>query len=113
MKGKILVVDDERLILLTIERALTKIGFQIFKAANLPDLEAVISRESPFDLLLTDVYLEDTNADDIITRVRAGSPNVKILRMSGAAEVKKGGDFIEKPFRIDALREKVQSLFEA
>lgn len=109
MKAKILVVDDERLILTTIERALGKLDYAIHTAASMKDLDTVLDK-APFDLLLTDVYLEDAQAEDIIAKVRSCSPLVKILRMSGSGTVGKGEDFLEKPFRLESLRDKVRQI---
>ena len=107
MGASILVVDDEPLILKTIERALAKMGYRVATAQNLSELQDQLVN-APFDLLLTDVYLEDAHASDIIQKVRGVSPLVKVLRMSGSGSLAKGDDFIEKPFLIDKLREKIR-----
>jgi len=110
MPLKILIVDDERLILSTIERALSKVGYEVFSASNLKEVDAIIS-QGPFDLLLTDVYLEDAVADDIIARVQSASPQLKVLRMSGSG-TRGGTNFLEKPFKIDELRMRVREILD-
>lgn len=103
---KILVIDDEPLIVMTIERALDKIGYSVFTARNLKELDEALS-ESPFDLLITDIFMEEDTVDNIIARVRKRSPMVRIIRMSGSLNAEDAPDFIEKPFRLEDLREKV------
>ncbi|GAB4484265.1 MAG: hypothetical protein OHK006_08100 [Thermodesulfovibrionales bacterium] len=110
MPPKILIVDDERLILSAIERALAKVGYEIFAASNLKEVGTLLSK-GPFDLLLTDVYLEDAVADDIIAAVRTCSPRLKVLHMSGSGS-RVAPNFVEKPFKIDELRERVRSILD-
>lgn len=110
MPPKILIVDDERLILSSIERALRKVGYEIFTASNLKEVGTLLSK-GPFDLLLTDIYLEDAVADEIIAAVRPSSPRLRVLRMSGSG-ARLEADFLEKPFKIDELRERVRNILD-
>jgi DNA-binding NtrC family response regulator len=109
MANKILVVDDEALILMAVERALVRVGYVVEKARNMGELGEAL-RNAPFDLLITDVYLEGGTLDEVVDRVRAASPAVKVLKMSGATNKGKGGNFIEKPFSIKTLRQRVKDI---
>lgn len=109
MAEKILVIDDEPLILTTIERALSKVGYVISKAQNMKELYAAL-KDAPFDMLITDRYMEEDFLDNIIERVKKTSPSIKILKMSGSAHDNQSKNFIEKPFRIDKLRKKVRDI---
>ncbi len=108
MSRKILVIDDEVLILNTVEKALTKVGYMVIRAQNSLELDAAV-REAPFDLLITDLHMENESADDIVRRVKQTSPAVRVLFMSGSTGSAGADDFIEKPFRLDELREKVRT----
>jgi two-component system cell cycle sensor histidine kinase/response regulator CckA len=109
MTGKILVVDDEPLILTAVERALSKVGHAIVKAQNMAEIEAALGR-GPFDLLITDVYMQEATSESIIEKVREGSPEVKVLRMSGSLNRDNSVAFIEKPFSIADLRTRVKDI---
>ncbi len=111
MAEKILVVDDDALILTAIERALAKIGYSINRAQNMEELDEAL-KGGPFDLLITDIYMDGGSLDEVIDRVRATSPSVKILRMSGSSARGRGEGFIEKPFSIDALRKRVRVILD-
>lgn len=111
MTKKILAVDDERLILITISRALTKIGYTVVTALNMDELAAALL-QAPYDLLITDVHMEGDTVENIIERVQRTSPSLKVIRISGSAESRGEGNFIEKPFRIDELREKVGKVLD-
>jgi DNA-binding NtrC family response regulator len=110
MSRKILVVDDEDLILAAVERALAKVGYSVFCARDMEEIGAFIGN-APFDLLITDIYVrEGGSLGEILETVKAASPAVKVLRMSGSAGRGEDDDFIEKPFSIEALREKVKNI---
>jgi DNA-binding NtrC family response regulator len=109
MGEKILVVDDEPLILTAVERALVRVGYSIARAQTMEELGEVL-KDGPFDLLITDIYMEGGSLDEVIERVRRTSPSVKVLKMSGAAAGRRTGHFIEKPFNIEALRKKVKDI---
>ncbi|MBI5640711.1 MAG: response regulator [Nitrospirae bacterium] len=109
MAGKILVVDDEPLILTAVERALSKVGHGITKAQNMKELDEAL-RLAPFDLLITDVYMEDETSDTIIEKVRQTSPGIRVLRMSGSLGRDHYENFIEKPFSIETLRRRVNDI---
>jgi DNA-binding NtrC family response regulator len=108
MSGKILVIDDELLILNTVEKALTRVGYAVAKAQNMEQLGAAL-REAPFDLMITDLHMEEDTVENIIERVKQASPGVKVLRMSGGSNRTDADNFIEKPFKLEELREKVRS----
>ncbi len=104
------MVDDEDLILAAVERALAKVGYSIFCARDMKELDHAL-RNGPFDLLISDIYIrEGGSLGEVIEKVMKTSPAVKILRMSGSAEHESAGAFIEKPFSIEALRKKVKEI---
>ena len=110
MAQKILVVDDEDLILAAVERALAKVGYYVYCARDMAEIGEVIGN-APFDLLITDVHVrEGGTLGEIVKAVKAVSPAVRVLRMSGVAGGEEAYDFIEKPFSIAALREKVRDI---
>jgi DNA-binding NtrC family response regulator len=109
MSPKILVVDDESLILTAVERALLKVGYRVFSAVNMEELGTMLAA-APFDLLITDINLVEETVDYVIQRVREGSPSVKILLMSGGSHQNRQHHFIEKPFSINGLRQTVKNI---
>jgi len=111
MPVKILVVDDEPLILTAVERALTRVGYEVSRACSRKDLDDCL-KSAPFDLLITDVYMEEDSVEQIISRVRASSPGVKVLKMSGSVNKEQCANFIEKPFSIESLRKRVREILD-
>ncbi len=111
MAEKILIVDDDALILTAVERALAKVGYSISRAQNMEELGKAL-KGGPFDLLITDVYMDGGSLEEVVGMVRSSSPSVKVLRMSGSAAREGDRDFIEKPFSIDALRKRVRVILD-
>ena len=109
MSKKILIIDDEALILTAVERALAKVGYLTVKARNMKELDEVMVH-GPFDLLITDVHLDEDSMEDIVKRVKESSPSVPVLMMSGSENIGKFRHFIEKPFSIEGLRNKVKDM---
>lgn len=109
MSNKILVIDDEPLILIAVERALSRVGHTITTAKNIKEIVSALDN-APYDLLITDIHLEEDSVDAIIEKVKETSPAVRIILMSGSTKKDNYQHFIEKPFKIAALREKVTEI---
>ena len=111
MKEKILVVDDEPLILNTISRALSKRGYSVRTA---PDAESFLDelKHEPADLLIMDINLGKQSSETLVGRIRQLSPQAKMLFISGVTPESSIAHFLEKPFDIEALREKVREILD-
>ncbi len=111
MAEKILIVEDEILILKSIERTLQKVGYKIFKAADKDELKAVL-KNAPFDLLILDLHIKDLSTDEIIKKVKNSSPGLKVLQISGSLNEGESQYFLQKPFRIEELRKRVREILD-
>lgn len=109
MSKKILVIDDEALILIAVERALSKAGYIVSTAKNMRELDTAF-KDAPFDMVITDLHMEEDTAENIIEKVKKTSPSVKVLKMSGTVNRDGSYNFLEKPFRIEELRKKVKDI---
>lgn len=108
---RILVVDDEPLILRTVERALSKKGYDV-RCAQSADEFLLLLNEEKADLLIMDVNLDNVNSETLLDRVSELSPQSKVLFMSGLLPDVGKAHFIEKPFKIDALRDLVRNILD-
>lgn len=73
MGRKILVVDDEPSILMTLELVLKGEGFDVQTASSSREAKAAIAQDA-FDLVLTDVSLETTTAGYEVVRAAKQRP---------------------------------------
>ncbi|MCP4679921.1 MAG: response regulator [Deltaproteobacteria bacterium] len=116
---KILVVDDEDDIRLLISRVLTDKGYTVVAAAR--GLEAIqkVQSEKP-DMLVLDAMLPEVHGFDICKKIKGSSKygHIPVIMISAiyrgwryAQDLKDSygvDDFIEKPFKINELLEKVE-----
>jgi len=87
--ARILIVDDEPGILLLLERMLHKAGHETTLANN--GKEAVRRlEEAPFDVVLTDLIMPESEGIETIATVRKRWPGVKIIAMSGGGRQSPG-----------------------
>jgi len=111
MPEKILVIDDEPLILSSIERALSRVGYEVVTAADMKGfLGALTSRK--FDLIIMDLHMKDIDTNELMKEAQKKAPDVKFLTVSGSTPAKNSKHFLQKPFKIDALREKVREILD-
>lgn len=107
---KILVVDDEPLVLSTIERVLVKSGYIVVPTSTERDFLDALTKDR-YDLLIMDMHIGFMSPDVFIKKVRELSPDSKILTISGSYPSGiEGESFLQKPFKIDDLRQKVRAL---
>lgn len=109
MNEKILVIDDEPLILATIERALIKIGYAVKATSHAAEFIDTLSSDT-FALLIMDVHLGGIDKDNLMDKVKELSPQAKILVISGSIEGLPGRYYLPKPFKIDELRQRVREI---
>ena len=110
MKARVLVVDDERLIRGSLERAFESAGHQAEAADSIAAAGAALGR-TRFDLVIADLKLPDGSGLDLVRRIVAESPETKIVVITAhgtvdvAVEAMKLGafDFVNKPFELDEL----------
>lgn len=125
--GRILVIDDEPPIRQLVRRSLEPRGHEVLEAG---DGEAGIRlfRDSPVDLVVTDLIMPEKEGIETILELRELDPGVKILVISGGLSfggrsVDKQGPLMDaealgasaslaKPFDVTTLVEMVEDLLE-
>jgi len=114
----ILVVDDEPLIRWSLSETLADSGHQIVEAGDgSAAVRAVTSSSRPFDVVLLDFRLPDSNDLTLLSRLRRLAPNSRIIMMTafGTPEMTQGAldlgaaKVVSKPFEISDLASLVQS----
>jgi CheY-like chemotaxis protein len=114
----VLVVDDEKAILLLLRVALTPGRFRVVVAPNGTEALAAARQAAP-DLLITDVSMPGLTGYELARRLRADHRDIKVLYISGypindeaASEFVENSAYLQKPFRLEALMTAVQSLLD-
>ena len=87
---RLLLVEDEFLIRLTLAESLQDAGYEVVEAEDADEAMAHIS-ERPVDLLLTDIQLPGpVNGNELAKRVRAVLPELPVIFMTGRPEPGEG-----------------------
>lgn len=86
-KARILLVDDEPLVLKMLHAFLSSQGYQVTCAPGGHDALAVIERQhSSIDLLITDIRMPDMNGIRLLEAVRQLHPSLPVLLMTGYSD---------------------------
>lgn len=117
----ILFVEDEAAIMHMGAVMLEKLGYKVLPV-NSPEeaLQIAGTHGGPINLLITDVIMPGMNGHDLAIRLRAANPDMKILFMSGytsdilseRGELGQDLHFLQKPFTITTLDEKIRETLQ-
>ncbi|MCI3951041.1 MAG: response regulator [Burkholderiales bacterium] len=110
---KLLIVDDDADMRLSLKLALEMAGYDALVAADGREALA-IQKQRPADILITDIFMPDTDGFEVIDAVRRGFPQTKILVVSGGARLAKREYLLDaalmdvdavlkKPFDVETL----------
>jgi two-component system response regulator AtoC len=108
--AKLLLVEDERLVRITVRDALARAGYQVTDLADGAAALRAVEAER-FDIVLTDVRLPGVDGIALFRRIRQLHPESAVLLFTAHAElhdaiavIREGArDYIEKPFEMDEL----------
>lgn len=106
----VLLVDDDPTIRLMLERTLHKHGYSVVCAANGQEALTWVKR-SRFRLVITDIFMPDSDGLDLIMACTAGHPAMPILAISGGGRLG-GPDAFLKPARLLGSRRTLAKPFE-
>jgi DNA-binding NtrC family response regulator len=119
MKGRLLIVDDERGIVIALKGLFTKEGYEVETAESGEEaLEKV--KAGLFHVIITDLSMKGMSGLDLLRQVRELDPQCAVLMITAygnqriAVEAMKAGaeDYLPKPFDNDELRLKVRKVME-
>ena len=119
--NKVLIVDDEPNILISLEFLLTKGGFKVFVARNGAEALDIIKRELPAIVVL-DIMMPDVDGYEVCQFIK-GTPepeHIKVVFLSAKSKEEDiakgyalGADlYLTKPFSTRNLMKEIKSLNE-
>jgi len=118
--AKILIIDDDELILNALSNLLHHAGHTLFITADGPRSIDLYFEHMP-DVVILDVGLPTTSGLDVLENIRQINPEAKVIMISGyttakaIAEAKQKGAFafLEKPFEIKTLINLITSIVQS
>ncbi len=112
-------MDDEDRILDAGKKMLAALGYKVMVAGSGKQAIEVFKEEhGEIDMVILDMIMPGVGGGEVYDRIKAISPNVKVLLSSGysidgqAEKILKRGcnGFIQKPFNIKELSEKIREI---
>lgn len=115
---RILVVEDNKLILETIAQSLTREGYEIIKAMDGKECLKLLD-DNNFDLLITDLYMPFINGLELLSMLQEqGRKTMPVLVLSAGGNEDNvlkafemgADDFMIKPFSLSELNFRIRKL---
>ncbi|MBR0596310.1 HD domain-containing phosphohydrolase [Sinanaerobacter chloroacetimidivorans] len=108
--SKVLVVDDEKSMRITLSEFLSNDGYE---TASAPDAQSALKmiEEEEFDIILTDIIMPKISGIELLSQIREKSQTVQVIIMTGeptvdtAVKAVQSGanDYLTKPIKRDVL----------
>lgn len=119
MKGNILVVDDEQIVLKSCERILLPEGYSVDIATSAKEALSLLDRNL-YDLIITDIKMPEMDGIEFMRLVRAKNPDINIVVITGypsQESIKEALslriiDYLPKPFSPTHLIEVTNNAIE-
>ena len=117
---KILIVEDDPAVVITLTAALEAEGYTVAEAHSAEQAMERLDGED-FPVVLTDIYMERKTGLDVLHRARALNPSCSVIVMTGKGSLEtviestRGGafEYLSKPFSVERLLETVRGALRA
>lgn len=119
MKGHILIVDDEEIVLRSCQRILRGEDYEIDVTSDGFSALGMVN-EKDYDVLILDIMMPKMDGIEVLRRVKEARPEIEVLMITGLNEIgtavkamKLGAfDYLPKPFEPEDLQLLVARAFE-
>jgi DNA-binding NtrC family response regulator len=119
MSARILIADDEEIVIRSCLRILEGDEFQVEAVQDGREALRKIE-ENPYDVLILDIMMPNMDGLEVLRRVKETHPNVDVIMITGLSQIDTAVqamklcafDYISKPFEPDELKLVVQRALE-
>ncbi|MFA7384110.1 MAG: response regulator [Desulfurivibrionaceae bacterium] len=110
-----LIVDDDQMILSTVEQCMETIGYSCSTAISAEDALKILAEKS-FSLMITDLQMGGMNGIELTKLAKKAHPSMSIIAMTGYIDdhhydeaIEAGAsDFLKKPFTVNEIHARVE-----
>ena len=115
-KKKVLVIDDEQVVLDSVRKILTSENYMVDVSLSASEgLEKAIHGQ--YDIVLTDILMPDIGGMRVLSQIKRSKPSLPVIIITGYATVRSAvqtlklgaADYLEKPFNPGELLKAVAS----
>ena len=121
-KSKILIVDDEELILLAWRKELESEGYEVSTASNGKEAVDAAAKEKP-DIVITDLIMPEMDGVEVCRKIKKMYPDTDVVFVSGHPKqtekqiidfISAGGrdEYLRKPLLENEIRDVIKGLVE-
>ena len=117
----VLIVEDELALRKLVRRVLEDDGKRVLDAGNGHEALGVLEHEGErVDLMITDVVMPGMNGPELVAKVAARWPALRVIYSSGYSDSRLAGrgfdegkvDLLRKPYTLEELRARVADALE-
>jgi two-component system, OmpR family, response regulator len=116
-EARLLVVEDEEMILELLSASLRFAGFDVVTAVSGAEALRAVQASRP-DLVLLDVMLPDGDGFEVVRRMRSSGPDVPVIFVTARDGVRErvaglalgADDYVTKPFSLDEVLERIRAV---
>jgi two-component system, OmpR family, response regulator len=116
-EARLLVVEDEEMILELLSGSLRFAGFDVVTAVSGAEALRAVTASRP-DLVLLDVMLPDGDGFEVVRRLRSSGPDVPVIFVTARDGVRErvaglalgADDYVTKPFSLDEVLERIRAV---
>ena len=118
---KLLIIEDEVELITFISRSLLRYGYKIIMAKSAEEaIKLVDEKNGEFDIIFADIMLQDGNGLELSKKISQKYPKIKFVINSGFIDFNEieselaeyGFYFIEKPYKINQLTQKISEVLK-
>ena len=121
MKQKIMLVDDNTDFTYAVKKKLEKIGtnYEVINVNSGNDCLKILQQGIKPDLILLDIMMPDLDGWDVFAKIKENPTwkNIPVVFLTAKTDAYSKGfgkiaadDYIEKPFEIDELKQRIDSI---
>ena len=118
-KVKVLVIDDEDIVLKSVNKILSEENYEVdVSSSGRQGIERAIERS--YDMVLTDIRMPDVGGMRVLRDIKRAKPSLPVIMITGYGSVQSAvqamqlgaADYLEKPFTPDQLLKAVASALD-
>ncbi len=118
MDKRIIVVDDDVIMLQAIKNRLAKDGYKVFATTDAQDALDTLQDED-FDLIISDIMMPYVSGIELLSAIKQANKKIPIIIISAldqqevilTAFEEGAEDFVKKPINLDELLLRVSKVF--
>ncbi len=118
---RVLIVDDEEIIRITLQKKLSRSGYDVMSFEKAEDVLLYLKDKGVRpDLIIADIKLRKLDGIELLRRINSSEEPIPVIIISGHGNVEDAikalrygaADYIRKPFDINALTASVRSILK-